>query len=202
MIGAELGRNSKDSTRSSLRESIIEHLFVGEILRKLWLRNVTQVEVLKPQVDDAGYDLVIDCNSSIRHVQLKSSRTDAKRDSVNVSLKLRRKPSGCVIWVFFDPSTLSLGPFLWFGSRLGHHLPDIANFKVAKHAKGDATGKKADRPGLREVPKGRFERLASIEHVIDRLFETAPAKEGVAELGGAADGGRCDDGPPRLEREY
>lgn len=193
MIGAVLGRNSKDSTRSSLRESIIEHLFVGEILRKLWLRdeirkNVTQVEVLKPQVDDAGYDLVIDCNSSIRHVQLKSSRADAKRDSVSISLKLTRKPSGCVIWVFFDPSTLSLGPFLWFGSRPGHPLPDIEDFKVTKHTKGDATGKKADRPGLREVPKGRFERLASIDHVIDRLFEMAPGKEGVAELGAAADG--------------
>ncbi len=180
MIGPEVGLNSKDSARSSLRESIIEHIFVGEILRRLWLRNVTQVEVLKPQVDDAGYDLLIDCNSSIRHVQLKSSRIDAKRNNVSVSLKLASKPSGCVIWVFFDPSTLSLGPFLWFGSRPGHPLPDIEDFKVTKHTKGDATGKKADRPGHREVPKRRFERLASIDDVIDRLFETAPGKVGVS----------------------
>lgn len=194
-MGAELDRDSKDSTRSSLRESIIEHIFVGEILRKLWLRNVTQIEVLKPQVDDAGYDLVIDCTpnpeskrSIIRHVQLKSSRTGAKRASVNVSLKLTQKPSWCVIWVFFDPSALSLGPFLWFGSRPGQPPPEIANFKKTKHTKGDATGKKAYRPGLREVPKGRFEVLASIDDVIDLLFETAPGRQGVAEIGAAADG--------------
>jgi hypothetical protein len=189
VIGAELDRNSKDSTRSSLRESIVEHLFVGAILQKLWLRkNVAQVEVLKPQVDDAGYDLVIDCNSSIRHIQLKSSRADAKRYSVDVSLKLKQKPSGCVIWVFFDPCTLSLQKFLWFGSRPGHPLPDIKDFKVAKHTKGDATGKKADRPGLRKVPKSRFEKLGSIDHVIGRLFGMAPDKEGVTELGAAGDG--------------
>ncbi|HMD84771.1 MAG TPA: hypothetical protein VKO18_08735 [Terriglobia bacterium] len=191
-MGAELGGDSRDSTRSSLRESIIEHIFAGEILRKLWLRdeiheNVTQVEILKPQVDDAGYDLVIDCNSSIRHVQLKSSRIGAKRDSVNVSLKLAQKPSGCVIWVFFDPSTVSLEPFLWFGSRPGNPLPGIETFKVTQHTKGDATGKKANRSGLRDVPKGRFERLDSIDDVIDRLFEMAPGKKGVAQLRAAAD---------------
>ena len=138
---------------------------------------MTQVEILKPQVDDAGYDLVIDCNSSIRHVQLKSSRIGAKRASVNISLKLAQKPSGCVIWVFFDPSTLILGPFLWFGSPPGHPLPEIEDFRVTKHTKGDAKGKKADRPGLRDVPKGRFERLASIDELIDRLFEAGAGGE-------------------------
>ena len=185
MVDAELDRNSKDSTSSSQRESIVEHLFVGEILRRLWLRNVTQGEVLKPQVDDAGYDLVIDCNidcnsspensrSIIRHVQLKSSRTGAKRDSVNVSLKLTQKPNWCVIWGFFDPSTLDLRQFLWFGSRPGQPPPDTANFKRAKHTKGDATGKKAYRPRQRVVPKSQFEKLASIDVVIDRLFSKAP----------------------------
>ena len=149
---------------------------------ELWLRdeiheNVTQVEILKPQVDDAGYDLVIDCNSSIRHIQLKSSRAGAKRDSVNVSLKLKQKPGGCVIWIFFDPSTLSLGPFLWFGSRPGHPLSDIEGFKVTKHTKGDSTGRKADRPGHREVRKSRFESLASIDELIDRLFEAGAGGE-------------------------
>ena len=37
---------------SSYREILIEHLFVGEIMRRLWLRGITQFEVLKPQVDD------------------------------------------------------------------------------------------------------------------------------------------------------
>ena len=30
--------------RSSYREMLIEHLFVGEMMRRLWLRGITQFE--------------------------------------------------------------------------------------------------------------------------------------------------------------
>ena len=35
-----------------------EHLFVGELVRHLWLKGAASLEVLKPQVDDAGYDVL------------------------------------------------------------------------------------------------------------------------------------------------
>ena len=85
-------------------------------------------------------------------------------------MKLREKPSGCVIWIYFDPRTMELGPFFWFGGPPGKPLPDIAAFKVGKHTKGDSTGHKAERPNLRLVPKGRFERLDTMPAVVDRLF--------------------------------
>ena len=57
-----------DSLFSSYRERVLEHLFVGEVLRELWLRGEHQVEVLRPEVDGAGYDVVLECQSVVRHI--------------------------------------------------------------------------------------------------------------------------------------
>jgi hypothetical protein len=89
---------------------------------------------------------------------------------VKLSLHLAKKPSGCVIWLWFNPLTLELGPFLWFGNAPGLQLPEIAGFKVAKHTKGNAQGFKLERPNVRVIPKSRFESVATIEDLILRLF--------------------------------
>jgi len=158
------------STRSSYREMLLEHLLVGEILRHLWIRGNAHVEFLKPQVDDAGYDIVLVCNSITRHIQLKTSHATARRANVDLHLNLAKKDGGCVIWTFFDATTLELGPFLWFGGRPGKPLPEIKRFKAAKHTRADATGKKGIRPNLRLIPKGKFEQLATIADLVKRLF--------------------------------
>jgi hypothetical protein len=155
---------------SSYREMLLEHLFVGEVLKHLWKNGIYHAELLKPQVDDSGYDIVITCNSITRYIQLKGAHEKARRANVNVQLALAEKPNGCVIWMFFNPETLKLGPFLWFGNPPGEPLPDIRGFRTAKHTKADATGKKAERPGLRLIQKGKFEELTSIAQVVERLF--------------------------------
>jgi hypothetical protein len=159
-----------DIHHSSYRERLIEHLFVGEVLRELWLSGVNQVEVLKSEVDAAGYDVVLECESVVRHIQLKAARRGAKRANVGVHLKLAEKPSGCLVWIFFDPDTLELGPFLWFGGPPGAPLPTISDFRIGKHTKGDSTGHKADRPNIRLVAKGRFNKIDSVAELIERLF--------------------------------
>jgi hypothetical protein len=58
---------------SSYREAVLEHLFVGDLLRVLWKAGPVRADVMKPQVDDAGYDLFIEANGVARHVQLKGS---------------------------------------------------------------------------------------------------------------------------------
>jgi hypothetical protein len=159
-----------DTIHSSYRERLIEHLFVGEVLRTLWIARVSQVEVLRSEVDGAGYDIVLECQSLVRHIQLKAARREGKRASVGVQLRLREKPSGCVIWIYFKPETMELGPFFWFGGLPGQPLPDIVGFKVGKHTKGDSKGRKSARPNIRLVPKGRFDRVDSVEGIVDRLF--------------------------------
>ena len=161
---------SADYLLSSYRESLLEHLFIGELLRHLWLNGVHRVEVLHSEVDGAGYDVVVECNSVMRHIQLKATGQGRKRGNVNVTLALIEKRSACVVWLFFDQETLELGPFYIFGGTPGQPMPDISHFRVARHTKGDATGFKAERPNLRLIPKGSFEKLDTMDEVVEWLF--------------------------------
>jgi hypothetical protein len=84
--------------KSSLRERIIEHIFVGDALREWWRDGVTDAEVLRSEFDAHVYDLVISRGNVVRHIQFKAS-TRSKPSRVSVSRSLFEKPSGCVIWI-------------------------------------------------------------------------------------------------------
>lgn len=154
---------------SGLREKVLEHLFVGDLLRCLWRKGARDIEVLRAEVDRAGYDLVLECNGVLRHVQLKSSHRSAKTRDVKIHVNLAEKPSGCVIWILFDPESLELGPFLWFGGPPRHRMPPLGD-RVARHTKGDRTGRKAERPNIRVLAKSRFEVLPTMDAVARELF--------------------------------
>jgi len=158
------------SSFSSFREKTLEHIFVGECLKTLWVRDVSDAEVLRADVDGAGYDIVMEARGFLRHIQLKSSFIGAKTASVNINRKLGEKPSGCIIWIWFNPDNLALGSYRWFGNAAGEPLPDLTGFPSARHTKGDATGFKAERAGTAVIKKSRFEILHDIEDVVARLF--------------------------------
>ena len=109
-------------THSTLRERIVEHVFVGDVLRTLWRRGVTDVEILRPEFDAHGYDVVMSRGPIVRHVQLKTQAAG----KVSVGRALAEKPSGCVVWIGLNKETLELGPFMWFGAAPGLPLPDIS----------------------------------------------------------------------------
>ena len=152
-----------------LRERIVEHVFVGEVLRRLWQRGVTDVEVLRSEFDAGGYDLVMSYRHVVRHIQLKSVIENGKTAQVNVSMKLMEKPSGCVIWIVLDRE-LNLKSYRWFGGSPGESLRDMGDLKVAKHAKANATGHKLERPNHRILPRDRFKTLEGLDDLIARLF--------------------------------
>lgn len=154
---------------STLRERIVEHVFVGELLRSLWRRGITEVEVLRSEFDAGGYDLVVAFQRIVRHIQFKSTVVGGKAANVKVSLKLAEKPSGCVIWIIVTPD-LGFDHFLWFGGAPGLPLPSIEQYRTAKHTKGNAAGAKLERPNHRVIPRGQFERLDGVEAVIGRLL--------------------------------
>lgn len=155
---------------SSYREMLLEHLFAGAVMRHLWLEGYVRMELLKPQVDDSRYDLVLEAISVVRHVQLKASHHDAATPGVNINFALAEKPSGCVIWTRFDEETLDFGPFLWFGGKPGEKLPDLSSFRTATHTIANAQGIKSERPNIRYVSKAIFTQLATIAHVVVHLF--------------------------------
>lgn len=159
------------STDSSLREKLIEHVFIGELLRCLWIKGVRKIEVLRPEVDCGGYDVVLECNGVLRYVQLKSSHRHAKTSRIDANLNLSGKPGGCIIWIFFDAETLVLGPFLWFGKSPGHDAIDLGQ-EVGHHTRGRRGEARIERPNIRVLRKGQFERFETVVAVAERLFGT------------------------------
>lgn len=156
------------SEASSLREQYIEYGFLADLCREMWQRGIA-VDVLHCHTDRSGYDVVLEANGIQRHVQLKSSFDGAKTSRQNVNVQLAEKPSGCIVWIRFDPDTLIHTGYLWFGGAPGTPLPHISD-RIAKHTKGDREGTKAERHGIRVINKGQFKRVESISWLADILF--------------------------------
>jgi hypothetical protein len=157
------------SSDSSLREQALGHVFLGQLLTFMWRNGTRDIEVLKSEVDRGGYDVVLESNGVIRHVQLKSSFRGSNVREVDVSTKLLRKPGGCILWLEFDPESLAIGRYYWFGGKAGTALPDLGA-RVSRHSKGNSEGEKNERPIHRVLARGRFEALADIREVVEKLF--------------------------------
>ena len=160
----------KHSEHSSFRENLIEHLFIGELLKLSWKNGNCELEVSKPEVDNSGYDVIIESNKIVRHVQLKASYIGSSTNKQKVNVKLANKPSGCVVWICFDKNTLELGQFYFFGSKPGQPLPSLDNAKIARHNKGDKSGYKAERLNIRELKKGDFMKYKTVHDIYNVLF--------------------------------
>ena len=150
---------------SSLREKVLEHLFVGDLLRCLWRKGARDIELLRTEVDAGGYDLVLDCNSVQRHIQLKASHTAAKTRRVPVNSRLSAKPSGCVVWVIFDADSMQLGPFYWLGGAPGEPLPSLGD-RIGRHTRG----RKAERPSIRVLARKRFTKVETMDGLVQALI--------------------------------
>jgi hypothetical protein len=160
---------SPHSVDSSLREQALAHIFLGQLLAFMWRNGGRDIEVLKSEVDRGGYDVVLESNGVIRHVQLKSSFRGSKVREVDVSTKLLSKPGGCILWLEFDRESLAIERFFWFGGKTGTALPDLGP-RVSRHSKGNSEGEKAERPIHRILTRGRFEALVNIDEVVEKLF--------------------------------
>jgi hypothetical protein len=84
-------------------------------------------------------------------------------------VRLLDRPSACILWIYFDPDTLLLGPFFWFGGAPGEKIPALGE-RPATHTKHNAQGIKSVRPGHRVIPKSSFTKLDTMAEVVQRLF--------------------------------
>src|SRR5260221_14725183 len=103
---------SAHSSDSSLREQALGHVFIGQLLTFMWRNGARDIEVLKSEVDRGGYDVVLESNRVIRHVQLKSSFRGSKVREVDISTKLLRKPGGSILWPRIERGELSVATVL------------------------------------------------------------------------------------------
>jgi hypothetical protein len=159
--------------KSNFFEQLVEHVFISEILQEAWYSFGKTVEVLRSEVDGSGFDVVLECDGVLRHVQLKTSRPDAATRSQKVNVALGEKPSGCVVWLLRreDGKTRRISlDYLYFGRGPRERLPSLDGFKIATTTKGDSTGFKKDRPNVRVVPKSSFKPVGSTRELVGVLF--------------------------------
>jgi len=175
MTESELGDAPSDldpAVNSSAWEHVLEHIFLSDLLQEAWFSRGAVVDVLHTSVDAFGYDVVLEHNGVIRHVQLKGRMLAGTRNRYKVNSLLESRPSGCVVWMGWErrPGTNRIAlSYRWFGGEPGQPLPSLGS-RVATHSKGDSSGNKGARPAIRIVPLGRFETLNGIHELLDRLF--------------------------------
>lgn len=165
--------NANDAyLKSAFYEKLVEHVFVSEVLQEAWYHFGKTAEVLRSEVDASGYDVVIECNNVLRHIQLKTSKRNAKAAVQKVNVALADKPGGCVVWLIRDDDAGRIRlTYRFFGERAGEQLSKLKKFKRAKHTKANALGIKTERPAIRVIPKAEFESIASTTELVMRLFD-------------------------------
>jgi hypothetical protein len=162
-----------DSSRdSSSFERLLELALIADLTQEAWFGRHQIVDVLHSTVDAFGHDVVFECGQVLRHVQIKGRAMNGTTTRYKINTRLAARPSGCVIWLGWqrrtDVNRLDM-EYRWLGGLPGERLPDLGN-TVAKHTKANAQGIKIERPDIRIVPPSRFEKLASMSELLDRLF--------------------------------
>ena len=151
----------RHSGRSTYRELLIEKRFLSDLLVALWPE---EVEVLRPDVDIAGYDLVLEARGRIRHLQLKSALRKFKKGNRNVRGRLWEKLAGCVLCIVIDADLKPLH-YRWFECVPREALPNVSRYPRARHP-----STKKERLDAYIVPADRFDKLTTMEAVIEKLF--------------------------------
>jgi hypothetical protein len=77
------------------------------------------------EVDNSGYDLIIEARGIMRHVQLKAMHGQARRRSFDIQTRLGAKPNGCAVLIRHDARSLAVEAYRWFGGPPGQGLPPL-----------------------------------------------------------------------------
>ncbi|WP_245435059.1 hypothetical protein [Mesorhizobium sp. WSM3879] len=157
---------------STLRERIVEHVFVGDALRELWRLGVYDLEVLRSEFDAHGYDLVMARGKIVRHIQFKTG-TQKKPGTVSLSRSLAEKPSGCAIWIRLNPD-LGMGPSFWFGAAPGQRLAALDGYPNSRRVTPNKTGVRPIRKNHHEVPGAAFVPRSTLREIVADLFGHLP----------------------------
>ncbi len=157
------------STWSTTREKVLEHRFIAEVTAAIWRAGRFDFSVSHSEVDNSGYDVIIEVGEVIRHIQLKAMQSGGTRRDFGLQMRLADKPSACAVLMIHNAKTLEVDQWLLFAGLPGAPIPPLGD-KLVKHTKGDRSGFKAVRPALRNVPISAFVPLSGTAELIQKLF--------------------------------
>lgn len=151
-------------------EKLMEHIFLSEVLQECWFRRRQIVEVLRAEVDAAGYDLVLEAAGRIRHVQLKASRQGGKTSKQTINSRLADRQGGCVVWISYEvdeENGRAQLKYRWWDS----------DASTAPRVPGRNPRTKKERPNTFVLKKADFELIEHTDTLVDRLFGSASSSD-------------------------
>ena len=164
-------------SHSSSMELIIESAFLSELLQEMWFIRGQIVEVLHSTVDAFGYDVVLQCGQTMRHVQLKAKKRSGATRKFALSTLLTTYPAACVIcveWSLNQSADRMDLTYRWLGNGPTEPLDDLGG-KISKNSRGKSKGFKGERAAMRDVALSRFTKNDTISDIATRLFGNPPA---------------------------
>ena len=161
------------TTASSSMEHLLEHVVLAELAQEAWFGRRQLIDILHSAVDAFGHDVVLECGPVLRHVQIQRLADWTPRPAPTRSTPDSRIDHPAV-WCgsagrFGRTENRVDIEYRWFGGLPGEPLPDLGDV-VAKHTKANAAGVKLERPDIRRINLGRFERLNGASELLQRLF--------------------------------
>ena len=161
--------NTFGQVRSRTIEKALEYRFLADLTAELLRRDIL-FDVMRSDVDEHGYDLVIEANGVTRHIQLKGRAVEGTAKRVTCNVALCQRGSGCIVLLDHKDRSQQIHKIRFFGSVPNQKMTDISTFKTAKHQKGNATGIKNERPNQKIIPRDKFDILSGFDELAVRLF--------------------------------
>jgi hypothetical protein len=100
-------------------------------VERFWELTLILMAELHSTVGAFGQDVVLECGSVSRHVEIKRRKSTGKRSRYSVNTTLAERPSGCVVWIGWSqyppPTESAWNSEVWRGTMRAFAGPGVAS---------------------------------------------------------------------------
>lgn len=169
------GRLRALAERSSHVENVLRHAFLAELAGEVWRDDPNEpLGISNAEVDDSGYDVVLERNAIIRRIQLKQHHEGKAPRAFSVRMEFATHPGSCIVAIAHSLIDLKPTSYSFYGSGPEDPMPYVEAHQVTM-APGRRTsdGKRVMRLKYRDVPFSRFKKNLTIRQLIEELFPSS-----------------------------
>lgn len=176
----ELDRESRLQAlaeRSSHVENVLRHAFLAELASEVWRDDPHEpLGISNTEVDDSGYDVVLERNAIIRRIQLKQHHEGKAPKAFSVRVEFATYPGSCIVAIAHSLADLKPTSYSFYGSGPEDPMPYIEAHRTTKASgRRTAEGARVLRLKYRDVPFSRFKKNLSMRQLIEELFPSSGA---------------------------
>jgi hypothetical protein len=113
--------NKGGAVTSPMIEKILEYRFLADLTSELYQQGIP-CDVMRGDVDHHGYDLAIEANGILRHIQLKGQTHGARTGNWNFNVNLWERGSGCIVILEHKDFCREISRFKYLGGPPGQPL--------------------------------------------------------------------------------